>query len=238
MSNKFWKLLNYTRYAGIFAVGLIVFFQTTKYPNMELSMLFVAIGSIILAFSTFAYFMGIYLYPSGLLIHLFQLKILLKEKKINYALYSYETIGPSLIFHYGFDFFEQKDFEEEMLNLGITGMVLLGNGEDYIESTIILPIENEEYIGIGISFWGKDPSQKDMRFKGRTFFLLLFAFSNELEWIVYKRKVWQQAVRSYVSKLENAKEELTPERVEGIIHTVIHSIFLDNRYIIDTYIPI
>ncbi len=121
------------------------------------------------------------------------------------------------------------------MNLGLTGMVLLGRGDDYLEGSIVLPCDKEgKMTCIGISFWARDFNQKDRRFGNRTYHLLLISVKRKYEPLFLDRQIWEVYIRDQIKRKLQEGNELNEELIEDLIPHALEEIISWHQIPLDT----
>lgn len=224
-------LAKYTAFAGMICILFSTLVDLLGYAKIVGNPLNIGTGLIFLAITT--YFHLATKDPENVFNIRSQYKFLVKRGGFSYALFKYDVIGPKLEFYNGFDFL-QNDKEEQLLRLGITGMVLLGRGDEYIEGSVIIPLDLEiGFSCLGVSFWANDSTQEDERFEKQSFHLLLLAVNRSFEEIFEKRQRWETIIHGFIKSTMSNSGELTEDQITTIIEKAFRQVLFERHGFIE-----
>jgi hypothetical protein len=128
-----------------------------------------------------------------------------ENKLISISLNLLDHDGPKVIFHEGFSFIKDKtEIEDSIFKLALVSMTALGIGQEYVEGSAIIPIPfNQNYTGIILTKWIEDEQQIETRFGGRSFIALLIVLPKNIEWLLYKRSIWEKGFEQMTNKVKS-----------------------------------
>ncbi len=208
---------------GVFSIiGSLLFFIVS---SIWLGMYPILFGNFTVSIAIAIYLYSVNQNPENKFSLKTQFKFIERKGSLGMALFSYQPIGPKLELETGFDFLGENK-EKLLMNLGLTSMVLLGRGEDYIEGSVILPVDPKGKITcLGVSFWVKDANQADKRFNDQTYYLVLISVKRNFDQIFENRSYWEKRIQEKIKPLIERKE-FNPEIAKEFIETTIKEILL------------
>ncbi len=177
-----------------------------------------AIGRFILVFGVTLFLYAIYDEPREILAISRGITNAFFRDQVSIALFGFRGGGPEIIQFKGFGFFNnQNRFEQNLLTLGLAGLVVLARGDEYLEGSTLIPvIEDKEYTGFSICGWVKDKNQPDERFDGKNYIAVLIVVERNYEWLFQNRQEWEEAFLTKFHQLEDFSALKFDELIEFV----------------------
>ncbi len=138
-----------------------------------------------------------------------RLRKLYDAGEIGLAFFGFDETGPTLWFSKG-DFAADPDGISRLLSIGLSAMVALGQDDEYVVGSVLIPIAGNRHTALGLGNWMKDASQADPRMKGRTFVVGVVILPNTIAWIFDHREHLEASFTRFLQHYED-RSQLSPE---------------------------
>ncbi len=204
------RILHVGQLLGFFGMVLIILQPLVLQiaPSLALSYFFLEGNRLMVQLAIILFFYILWDDPSQALEIGRLIRELYESEKIGLALFGFEETGPVLWFSKGFCSSKEQEIAS-LYSLGVSVMVILGQDNEYVEGSVLIPLASGQDVALAVGGWVRDDQQGDPRMGGRSFVVGLIILPKLLSWIFDDRERIEVAFRQLLVSVRD-RAELTP----------------------------